>query len=208
MDPRSDFDRVQAVYLPVALGVAVVVLGAFAYAVLRYRRRERPRQTRDRPAVELGIAGLIAAVVAVLVVVTLDANAQIDRTSARTPPALTVDVTAFKWGWEFRYPSLGDAVDRSSPAHRATLHVPANRPVRFRLRTNDVVHAFWVPAVRFKHDAWPDTVATFELTFADDAVSGFCAQYCGLHHADMTFFVEALGPRDFAAWAKQVRRRT
>jgi cytochrome c oxidase subunit 2 len=68
------------------------------------------------------------------------------------------------------------------------------------------VHAFWVPAVRYKADAWPDTVRTFDLVFDEgQAISGHCAQYCGLKHSDMTFTVDAMAPAEFRAWAARAR---
>ena len=91
-------------------------------------------------------------------------------------------------------------------AARAVLHVPAGRRVRFRLTTRDVVHAFWVPAERFKRDAWPDRPQTFDLTFAPGgAWGGHCAQFCGLKHADMVFTVDAMRGAEFRAWAARAR---
>jgi len=76
----------------------------------------------------------------------------------------------------------------------------------FRMRTEDVVHAFWVPAVRFKADAWPDTTRTFDLVFPEgETLSGHCAQYCGLKHSDMVFTVDAMAPADFRAWVARAR---
>jgi cytochrome c oxidase subunit 2 len=83
------------------------------------------------------------------------------------------------------------------------LHVPAGRTVAFTLRTRDVVHSFWIPAVRFKRDAWPRTLQRFDLRFAPGAATsvGHCAQFCGLGHAAMVFTVHALAPGAFRAWA-------
>jgi cytochrome c oxidase subunit II len=86
------------------------------------------------------------------------------------------------------------------------LHVPAETTVRFRMRTRDAVHAFWVPAVRYKADAWPGTTRTFDLVFPEgQAISGKCAQYCGLKHSDMVFTVDAMAPADFRAWMARAR---
>jgi cytochrome c oxidase subunit II len=207
---RKQFGDVQGVYLPVALAVALIVVGLFAYAVVRYRVRaghEAPRPTRERNLLEACIALAIAAIVVVLVVVTFDANARITDLRRHGRPAFRVDVTSFKWGWEFRYPSLPGVVDRSGADGPAILHVPADRVVRFRLHTRDVVHAFWVPAVRFKQDAWPDTVRTFDLVFPPgDAISGRCAQFCGLEHSDMVFTVRAMSAPELRAWAARAVR--
>jgi cytochrome c oxidase subunit II len=205
---QHEFGRVQDLYLPVGLAVLAIVVGAFAFAVVRYRAKpgRAPRPTRDRNALEAAIATLIAGIVVVLLVTTLRANADITDTARHGRPGFAVDVLTYRWGWQFTYPSLPGVVDRSAPNTPPVLHVPAGTTVRFRMRTEDVVHAFWVPAVRFKADAWPDTTRTFDLVFpVGRALSGHCAQYCGLKHSDMVFTVDAMSPADFRAWRARAR---
>jgi cytochrome c oxidase subunit 2 len=102
---------------------------------------------------------------------------------------------------------LPGVVDRTRPNAPPVLHVPADTTVRFRMRTEDVVHAFWVPAVKYKADAWPDTTRTFDLVFPrGQAISGHCAQYCGLKHSDMLFTVAAMAPAEFRAWSQERAR--
>jgi cytochrome c oxidase subunit II len=205
---RHEFSDVQSLYLPIAAVVFAVVVAVTAFAVVRYRARpgHQARPTHDRNAVEALIALVIAAIVVVLVTVTFRADANISDVARHRAPGFRVDVVAFRWGWQFTYPSLPGVVDRTRPNAPPVLHVPARTTVRLRMRTEDVVHAFWVPAVRYKADAWPDTVRTFDLVFDEgQAISGHCAQYCGLQHSDMTFTVDAMGPADFRAWAARAR---
>jgi cytochrome c oxidase subunit 2 len=205
---QHEFGRVQAVYVPVAAAAFVVVVAAFAFALVRYRARpgREARPTREHHALEAFIALGLAAIVAALVTVTFRADARETRVAAR--PAFRVDVVAFKWGWQFTYPSLPGVVDRTTPRAPPLLHVPAGVPVAVTLSTRDTTHAFWVPAVRYKRDAWPGVAQTFDLTFpAGQHLSGRCAQYCGLRHSDMVFVVQALGRRAFAAWAARAPGR-
>lgn len=202
---RAEFDGLDGLYLPIAGGVFVVVVLAVAYALLRYRARpgHDARPTRDHYALDVGLAVVVGAVVALLLAHTLPADSR--ETSLRGRPAFRVDVLAFKWGWRFSYPSLPGVVDVSTENRPAVLHVPAARTVAFALRTRDVVHSFWIPDVRFKRDAWPRTVQRFELRFApgDAGAVGHCAQFCGLGHAAMVFTVRALGGAQFRAWARR-----
>jgi cytochrome c oxidase subunit 2 len=205
---QHEFGDVQAVYLPVALAVVVVVWVLFAFALGRYRasRRDGPAPTRDRPVLELAIAALVAAIVAALVVVTFGANAR--ETENDDPVRFRVDALAYKWGWQFTYPSLPGAMDRTTRTRPPILHVPAGTTVEVVLRTQDVTHAFWVPAVKFKSDAWTGAVHRFRLVFPPgDHLSGHCAQYCGLRHSDMTFTVHAMGAAEFRAWAARASGR-
>jgi cytochrome c oxidase subunit 2 len=205
---QHEFGDVQSAYLAVALAVVVVVWLLFAVAVVRYRaaRRDTPRPTRDRNALEIAIAVLLSAIVAGLVVLTFSVDAR--ETENDDPVRFRVDALAYKWGWQFTYPSLPGVVDRTTETRPPVLHVPADTTVLVTLRTQDVTHAFWVPEIRFKDDAWPGDVHRLRLVFPPgDHLSGHCAQYCGLRHSDMTFTVQAMDAAEFRAWAARATGR-
>jgi cytochrome c oxidase subunit 2 len=208
IETQHEFGDVHSVYLAVALAVVVVVWLLFAFAVVRYRagRHDAPRPTRDRTALEIGVAALLAAIVAGLVAITFSANAR--ETENDDPVRFRVDALAYKWGWQFTYPSLPGVVDRTTETRPPVLHVPAGATVEVVLRTQDVTHAFWVPATKFKMDAWTGAVQRFRLVFPPgDHLSGHCAQYCGLRHSDMTFTVDAMRADEFRAWAARASGR-
>ncbi len=86
-------------------------------------------------------------------------------------PELQVEVIARQWSWEFRYPSAAGAsgagpADTGPPAGVSSteLHLPLDRPVRFRLLSDDVLHGFYVPAFRLKQDVIPGQAIAFRLT--------------------------------------------
>lgn len=122
---------------------------------------------------------------------------------ARDP--LVVQVTALQWEWRFTYPSQR-VVDATE------LVLPVGRPVRFVLRSEDVIHSFWVPAFRIKSDAIPGETRDLYLT-PDRLVSTStsplarvqCAELCGIGHAEMRAAVRVVTPATFAAWAQENR---
>jgi cytochrome c oxidase subunit 2 len=206
---QHEFAGVDAVYLAVGGAVLAIVWLAFAFAALRYRagRQGVARPTNDHNLLEIGIATVIAIVVAGLVTVTFSANAS--ETENSDPIRFRVNVLAYKWGWQFTYPSVPGVVDRTTATAPPVLHVPADQTVQITLRTQDVTHAFWVPAVKYKADAWTGTTRRFRLVFPPgEHLSGHCAQYCGLRHSDMVFTVRAMGPAEFRAWSARARGRT
>jgi cytochrome c oxidase subunit 2 len=204
---RTEFGRIDGLYLPIAAGVFAVVVVILAFVLVRYRARpgHAARPTRDHYALDVGLALVVGAIVAVLLAHTLPANSRETALAARPP--FRVDVVAFKWGWRFTYPSLPGVVEQSAPRRPAVLRVPARTTVAFSLRTRDVVHSFWIPALRFKRDAWPRTVQRFDLRFGPGAADGLghCAQFCGLGHAEMVFTVQGLTGTQFRAWAAGAR---
>jgi cytochrome c oxidase subunit 2 len=175
---------------------------------VRYRARDgrAARPTQDHNRLEIAIAALLAAIVAGLVAVTFSANAR--ETENHDPVGFRVDVLAYKWGWQFTYPSLPGVVDRTTERRPPVLHVPANTTIEVALRTQDTTHAFWVPAIKFKDDAWPGDVHHLRLVFPPgEHLSGHCAQYCGLRHSDMVFTVRSMRPSEFRAWSARAAGR-
>jgi cytochrome c oxidase subunit 2 len=89
------------------------------------------------------------------------------------PPAKSIEirVNAKQWGWEFIYPNGGSS-DK--------LHAPVHKPVKLVMASADVIHDFFIPAMRIKRDVVPGmyTSLWFEGTHTgkDDIV---CAEYCG-----------------------------
>lgn len=181
---------------------AAIVL-AVAMAVLRYRGRppERASRWHENNPLEGAYALVLALTVAFLLYLTFSAEHRVDTVAARETPALTVDVTGAKWEWTFYYPRYG-ITHRSGAVGREPLVVPTGEPVRFDLRTLDVIHAFWIPQIRFKHDLIPGSTQAVTLSFSEAGLfQGACAEFCGLRHSDMLFNVRAVSPAQFRAWA-------
>ncbi len=91
--------------------------------------------------------------------------------------------------------------------------VPAGEPVRLVLRSDDVIHSFFVPAFLVKKDVIPfgqgQAPNELEFTVKDPGIyRGQCAEFCGDLHADMTFTVDARPAADFASWLETAAEAT
>jgi cytochrome c oxidase subunit II len=119
----------------------------------------------------------------------------------QTPPkdATDVYVQGKKWMWKFAYPGGPNSTD--------VLRVPAGRPVRLLLTSRDVIHSFYVPALRLKQDALP---GRYTQTWFNADVPGrypiFCAEYCGLGHSAMLGELVVMPAAEFDEWKEQQRR--
>ena len=205
IDTREEFQDLWGIYLPIGVAVTVIVFGLVLFTVVRYRRRgdELPQGREGPPILEGLYALVLAAVVVFLLTMTFRTDDRVVEVSA--DPGQKVDVTAFQWGWRFTYPGDGVTVvgdDKRPP----TLVVPLDTTVQFTLRSRDVIHAFWIPEVRFKRDAFPDRETTFDLSFDEQDMTGRCAEFCGLAHGEMTFDVVAMGQDEFGDWLRTQRR--
>lgn len=87
------------------------------------------------------------------------------------------------------------------------IHVPVGEPVRFRLRSDNVIHSFWVPNLQGKTDMIPGRVKETWMTAAEEGVyRGLCAEFCGLQHARMQFILVAEPGDAFRAWLEHQSR--
>ncbi len=197
---RHEYDSLATVYLTIAAVVFGIVVVAIVGAVLRYRRHREPSRRSENNLVEAAYAVFLAAVAGVLIYLSLSAEHRVDTVANRERPSLTVDVTAAQWEWSFSYPTYGITA-RSGVVGFQPLVVPADRAIRFDLRSQDVIHSMWIPELEFKRDLIPGYTEHVTLTFTQTGMfSGQCAEYCGIYHPEMVFRVHVMTPTTFQSW--------
>jgi cytochrome c oxidase subunit II len=190
------------VYEWLMIVITAIVYGLVLFAVVRYRRRsDTYRRGKDKGTISESIYALVLAGIAVtLFTLTYRTEAKVDP--VKSTGGIRVDIVAFQWQWRFGYPDFGKTV-LGRPDHPPTLVVPVRTLVRFDGVSRDVIHSFWVPAERFKRDEFPGTHTKFDLSFdRTGTFIGRCAEFCGLHHADMDFFVRVVPRAEFDRWVK------
>jgi len=128
---------------------------------------------------------------------------------------LTIKATAYQWFWSYEYTDEGfefdafkmeqeDAQEEGEPYLLATdtkVVVPVGKVVRVQLTAADVIHAWAVPALGVKMDAYPGRLN--ELWFQVDEPGvyyGQCSELCGQGHAFMPIAVEAMEEADYQEW--------
>jgi len=107
-----------------------------------------------------------------------------------------VYVVAKQWMWKTEHPGGQREID--------ALHVPVDKTIRVVMASEDVIHSFFVPAFRIKHDVVPGTLET--IWFKPTKTGTFkleCTQFCGLQHATMQGDVVVLSGPDYARWLTQ-----
>ena len=116
---------------------------------------------------------------------------------------LEVDVIGKQWWFRFEYPQLGMTNDAKHSVPNE-LVIPKGKAVRINLRSEDVIHSFWVPKIAGKVDLMPGRKNHMWIQ-ADQTghYYGQCAEFCGDSHAYMLFRVEVLEPADFAKWVQK-----
>jgi cytochrome c oxidase subunit 2 len=176
----------------------IVFVGALILIALAKRRRASGGIDETPPwASRLVVGGGLVFPVIVLSVLWVLTLHDMAALSQPRPAALTIDVVGHQWWWEVRYP-----VPRITDAN--DIHIPVGLPVQLDLSTADVNHSFWVPQITAKMDEIAGRVNVLTLQADRPGIyRGQCAEYCGLQHANMAFYVIALAPADFRAWERQ-----
>lgn len=181
----------------VLIGAAALIFAAVMalalYAVLG--TRERTSRLSARALVVGGGIVFTSLTLFALVVFTL---ARAGAAGPVAENALRIEVTGEQWWWRVRYPQFETANE---------IRIPVGRPVELVLRSNDVVHSFWVPVLAGKLDMIPGRTNVLRLR-ADRAgqYRGQCAEYCGGPHAWMALYVVALEEQDYERWAAAQRQ--
>lgn len=204
-DPNSIFgahsdnghavDDLTRFLLKLGLAVFVFVEGLLIFAVFKYRHREGgppAQQIHGNTTLEIGWTFVPAVILAFIAIPTVRL---IFKTQGEPPAgSLQVEVIGHQWWWEFRYPEFNVVTANE-------LYLPKDRTVSFALRTNDVLHSFWMPQLNGKRDLISNR--TNHLWFTPDSIgayNGFCAEFCGASHANMRFKVFVVSQDQFAQY--------
>jgi cytochrome c oxidase subunit 2 len=219
-------DRQYDITLWVAGVVFVLAQLGLAYAVLRFRDRgQRARFTRGHVMMEVLWTSITLLVFLGLAITGRKAWAQ-DRFAPEAPGAIQVEVTTTQFVYTFRYPGKDGKFGRLDPrlisaptgnplgldpndsAGRddivvPSLTVPVNRPVELLLRSQDMVHNFFVRELRLQQDAVPGMMVP--LQFTANRIGQYeivCTQLCGLGHNTMHSFLNVVSESDYESFLK------
>jgi cytochrome c oxidase subunit 2 len=172
--------------LALALVVALTLYGAFS----------APRPVSERAWIVGGGLVFPSVVLAALLAYALYVGSSL---SAPPAGARAIDVVGKQWWWEVRYPVAGGSVRLANE-----LRIPAGRPMEIVLSSDDVIHSFWVPALAGKVDMIPGRVTRIFIEAREPGVyRGQCAEFCGMQHGWMAFYVVALPEQEYSAWLEQ-----
>ena len=193
----GQIDTLYDVLLICSVPVFVLVMTIAIYSVVRFRAK--PGDMGDGAPIHGNTRLEVIWVTIPFIMVTALAIygwIVLDDIEAKQRNALRVNVTAQQFTWSFGYPS--------EKLEARELVLPVDRPVEFRIKTEDVLHSFWVPQFRLKSDAVPGL--TTELRLTPDKEGSYevvCAELCGLGHAAMRQFVRVVPASEFDSWVSE-----
>ncbi len=158
--------------------LTLLVVAAMVYFLVVYRRKshaDRPVDVHESKWLE--VSWVVIPTLLVLIVFFWGFRAYVG-TSIPPTDAVTINVKAQKWAWTFEY--------KNGIQGFGEVWVPVGTPIRFEMTSQDVLHSFYVPEFRIKHDVIPNRFAYvwFEAPEVGD-YQVVCTEYCGTGHSNM-----------------------
>jgi len=210
--------------LTLCVAISLFVLALLAYAIVRFRRGANPKPSRTSHNTMIEVVWTLVPVL-ILVAIAVPSIQLLQRQYSPPPADLTVKVIGNQWYWTYEYPdnggfevvsnmlkecddpTLGNArcrTDADGPPMLAVderIVIPANKVVKFIVTSNDVIHAFAVPAFWTKIDANPGRLnETWVKVDRPGVYFGQCSELCGARHGYMPIAIEVVPEAQFAAW--------
>lgn len=179
-----------------SLVLTIGLMGVIIYFIFRYRRKSEDEVT---PLIthnnKLEVTWAVIPLIMTLAIFGWGYQVFMDQ-QVVPDDAYEVQVNAQSWIWQFQY--------ENGAQSNGELHVPADRPVKLIMSSNDVIHSFFVPDYRIKKDIVPGqyTEIWFNVPKPDTSII-FCTEYCGTGHSDMLGEVIVHEQDDFDTWLAQ-----
>ncbi|HEY6827013.1 MAG TPA: cytochrome c oxidase subunit II [Gemmatimonadaceae bacterium] len=199
---RTDFNRdvdfLFKILIYAGTAVFIFVEAILVWTLVKYRHRPgRPDPEHVHGNTTLEITWTVIPLL-ILILIGIPTVKTIFKTQAKARgDALQVEVIGHQWWWEFRYPQYNVVTANE-------LYLPLGRTVNFTLKTQDVIHSFWVPALAGKRDLVSNHTNYLWYTpdsTTSDAWNGACVEYCGTSHGNMRFKTFTVSQADFESWA-------
>ena len=214
--------HMQALWICIVIGI--LVFGAMAVAMFKFRHSRGAVADRNfTHSTKLEILWTVVPV-ALLVLMAFPATSKLMAMYDTRAAAMTVKITGYQWMWKYDYlgenVSMTSRLDRKSDEIRQSgrqptaaehpnylldvdnmLVLPTNTKIRFVVTADDVIHAWWVPALGWKQDAIPGIINEAWSDIQKPGIyRGQCAELCGKDHGFMPIVVKAVPKAEYQQW--------
>jgi cytochrome c oxidase subunit 2 len=209
--------------LTVCVAISIFVLVLLIWTIFRYRRGANPTPSRTTHNTMIEVVWTLVPVL-ILVAIAIP-SIRLIRAQYSPPPAdVTIKVIGNQWYWTYEYLDNGGfevvsnmlkerkdvkpgeryRTDADGPPLLAAderMVIPAGKIVKFLVTSNDVIHAFALPAFWTKIDANPGRLnETWVKVDRPGVYFGQCSELCGARHGYMPIAIEVVPEATFNAW--------
>ena len=172
----------------------VLVIAAFVYFSIRYRRKSENEQGRAKVSHSFLLEFSWSFIPFLIFVVAFVWGCILYYDLRKAPEdSLEIHVYGQMWSWDFVYKNGRKTTNE--------FYVPVGRPVKLIMTSRDVLHSFYIPTFRIKQDLVPGIYTS--LWFKANRKGKFhvfCAEFCGTGHSAMMAKVNVVSLKEWEEW--------
>jgi cytochrome c oxidase subunit 2 len=210
----------------ICLIIFIIVFSFMFYSIVMHRKSRGHKAAKFHDNLTLEVVWTVIPFL-ILVGMAIPSTATLLEMGDVSKSDMTVKVTGYQWKWKYDYidQDVSFFSNLSTPREQVENKVkkgehyllevdnpivlPVGKKVRFVITANDVIHAWWVPAIGVKKDAIPGFVnETWAKIDEPGIYRGQCAELCGKDHGYMPIVVQAVAQEDFDKWVSAQKDKT
>jgi cytochrome c oxidase subunit 2 len=199
--------------------IAVLVFGVMAYSIMHHRKSKGAIAANFHESTTVEIIWTVVPLVILIGIAIPATGTLLDLEDAKTNADITVQVTGIQWKWKYTFvdedvsfisslaQSSRDVISDPTGNENYLLEVdnelvlPVGKKIRFLFHSNDVIHAWWVPALAVKQDSIPGFINdSWAIIEKEGVYRGQCAELCGKDHGFMPIVVNAVSESKYKEW--------
>ena len=203
----------------ICVAIGVVVFLTMAWSILHHRKSKGAVAANFHESTTVEIVWTVVPLLILIAIAIPATGTLLDLEDAETDAEVTVQVTGIQWKWKYNYVDEGvefisslaqssrDVIKDPTGNENYLLEVdepivlPINKKIRFLFTSDDVIHAWWVPALAVKQDANPGFINdSWAIIEEPGTYRGQCAELCGKDHGFMPIVVEAVTETEYKQW--------
>jgi cytochrome c oxidase subunit II len=205
-----------ALLMPIIVAISLFVLALLFWASFRYRRKANLVASKTSHNTLIEVAWTLIPVLILVVISVPSISLLAAQYKPASKDAITIKAIGNQWYWSYEYQDNGgfeltanmlpdaEAKKRGEPRLLATdnrLVIPVNTQIRLLVTSNDVIHAWMVPAFWTQMDGVPGRINETTFTVEKTGVYyGQCNQICGARHGYMPITVEVVSTEAYNNW--------
>ena len=224
-----DVYRLHMLILWIVTIIGIGVFGVMFWSIYHHRKSKGAVAAQFHHSTTAEITWTIIPIV-ILVVMAIPATKTLVKMEQTGDAEITVKITGYQWKWKYDYMNegisfysslaedsskasqLGSDIDPTTVAHYLLnvdkpVVLPINKKIRLLTTADDVIHAWWVPALGWKRDAIPGFINdNWAIITEPGTYRGQCTELCGRGHGFMPIVVKAVPEEEYLAWVDENKK--
>lgn len=203
----------------ISVGIGILVYGIMAWSIYHHRKSKGAVASQFHENTTLEVVWTIIPFVILIAIAVPSTTAMIRTYDTVAGSDMTIKVTGYQWRWRYDYIDyeFGFMSNLTTPLAQINnkvpkdehyllevdnpLVLPINKKIRFVITADDVIHAWWLPALGFKQDAIPGFInEAWAIIEEPGTYRGQCTELCGRGHGFMPIVVVAKTQEEFDKW--------